>query len=467
MQQFIFSLGPKYLLKLQQEFNASRVLITMESHGDVNKAGGEGHNSIKKFLSDIKDDSSISTPSVRCRELDCLRAYYYLAVLDFVRDGFPNGQQEEDIFDGMPNQVFTEPNGCVREFKTKELSSSVDPSCLNTPCVETLIKNIHNSFGNISDHDQNGRVSSNNINSDKVTVCAGDLPIQSHTCNQKNLAQEYSAQSYSVDPPIVPFSQKKTQLPLTAQQGRKSPSPTTPVKSPTDSIKSSKTSPTTTLHRQTSAQKGHLTNTNLLRLSKGILWDVQAKREALTETLGYIHRAISQHLLTVGPAEEHKSSCAISPTTSSSSCKTSTDGRGLEEDGSCHQTRLSPSSLSPSTSDILNTGKTPVRPTFFNTNTSNNSESTSPKDNHSNEKSKSSVSNSDSERTRSLSPKSPNLNELSSRGTLRSKSDNSSLSPLSPSSALDPCVTMQVEHNLLGHYDGNQVTFQKPTKVRS
>ncbi|XP_059152054.1 uncharacterized protein LOC131938150 [Physella acuta] len=470
--------GPKYLLKLQQEFNASRVLITMESHGDVNKAGGEGHNSIKKFLSDIKDDSSISTPSVRCRELDCLRAYYYLAVLDFVRDGFPNGQQEEDIFDGMPNQVFTDPNSCVREFKNKELSSSVDPSCLTTPCVDTLIKNIHNSFGNISDLDQNGRisqapvsdgrigqapVSGANLNSDKKTLCAGDL--QSQPGHQKNLAQEYSAQSYSVDPPVVPFSQKKTQLPITAQQGRKSPLPTTPVKSPTDSIKSSKTSPTTSLHRQTSAQKGHLTNTNLLRLSKGILWDVQAKREALTETLGYIHRAISQHLLTVRPAEEHKSGCAMSPTPSSSSCKTSTDGRGLEEDGSCHQTRLSPSPLSPTTSEILNTGKTPVRPTFFNTNTSNNSESTSPKDNDSNEKSKSSGSNSGGERTRSLSPKSPNLNELSSRGPFRSKSDNSSLSPLSPSSALDPCVALQVEHDLLGHYDGNQVTFQKPTKV--
>jgi hypothetical protein len=47
----------------------------------------------------------------------------------------------------------------------------------------------------------------------------------------------------------------------------------------------------------TNSKESSLTYINLLRLSKGILWDVQAKQEALTETLGYIHQAISAQLL--------------------------------------------------------------------------------------------------------------------------------------------------------------------------
>ncbi|BFZ14739.1 hypothetical protein BsWGS_17778 [Bradybaena similaris] len=95
--------GPKYLLKLQQEFNASRVLITMESDGDMSKTGGENHNTFKKFLTDIKDDGAISMSSSRCRDLDCLRAYYYLAVLDFLKDKLLVAQHENESHDGMPN----------------------------------------------------------------------------------------------------------------------------------------------------------------------------------------------------------------------------------------------------------------------------------------------------------------------------------------------------------------------------
>lgn len=99
-----FSSGPKYLLKLQQEFNASRVLITMECMGNVDNAGGEGHSTIKKYLSEIKDDGSISSSGSRCRELDHLRAYYYLAVLEYWQEILRAApiQAEDDGIDGMP-----------------------------------------------------------------------------------------------------------------------------------------------------------------------------------------------------------------------------------------------------------------------------------------------------------------------------------------------------------------------------
>lgn len=75
----------------------------MESHGDMSKAGGENHNTFKKFLTDIKDDGAISMSSSRCRDLDCLRAYYYLAVLDFLKDKLLMAQHENESHDGMPN----------------------------------------------------------------------------------------------------------------------------------------------------------------------------------------------------------------------------------------------------------------------------------------------------------------------------------------------------------------------------
>ncbi|CAG5115561.1 unnamed protein product, partial [Candidula unifasciata] len=133
--------GPKYLLKLQQEFNASRVLITMESHGDISKAGGESHNTIKKFLTDIKDDREISMSSSRCRDLDCLRAYYYLAILDFLTDKFLVSQHDNDSHDGMPSGNFPVDNQNLAEInfnQNNEINKGNSTSRICSEKVKTV-----------------------------------------------------------------------------------------------------------------------------------------------------------------------------------------------------------------------------------------------------------------------------------------------------------------------------------------
>ena len=72
------------MLKLQQEITAMRVVISMESRSDFD--GASKVHTIKRYLSELKEEDSVSCGGIRCRELDCLRAYYYLAILDYLRD---------------------------------------------------------------------------------------------------------------------------------------------------------------------------------------------------------------------------------------------------------------------------------------------------------------------------------------------------------------------------------------------
>ncbi|GFN76524.1 gem-associated protein 5 [Plakobranchus ocellatus] len=444
--RLMLSLGPKYLLKLQQEFKALRVLLTMESDGDMDRAGGEGYNSIKRFLTDIKEEEAISTSSNWCRELDCLRAYYYLAVLDFLQEeqkekfaalspsailgeGNSAFAQENDSLDGEPTSEGSSSSlsasghaahhtgasqspGDKKKDKearaeggggkdTAELSHTEDFDPSQKPSRESVHSKAKKSpISGVGKSPSSKPVVSTTTNlvcdqiceekgvqpSDKVDQ--SKVPGKSESQVTKSpssaakaqrahaFATDASSLDSSVDPPSVLLSQGQSQVedcsklsspkaspksdPLssaslsptgqlsakkstTAMSPKSSPSPNLPlsnmgqVSSPSShhsspsshhitsltcspSTPTSKSSAPTT---QSLGKCGQLNKDNLLRLSRGLLWDTQAKSEVLTETLGYIHRAISQHLLAnrtpAAPTSDSTSAASSSATAADSS----------------------------------------------------------------------------------------------------------------------------------------------------
>ncbi|RUS82625.1 hypothetical protein EGW08_009618 [Elysia chlorotica] len=413
--RLMLSQGPKYLLKLQQEFKALRVLLTMESDGDLNHAGGEGNNSIKRFLTDLKGEQTISTSSTRCRELDCLRAFYYLAVLEYLHEtqkaegcvGSPGAARGGEVFGSAQE------NDSLDGEPTSEGSSSGLPSSGSSKqrgSVPLSPKDGSQQEGHASvedashaeDLDQNGKLASAQSLVSKETLdktnqspgadkaksealkgvdktcddsfkkrnhgiatstSGAKLPVASEkagsifpftTSKMPKAGSESSSLDSSVDPPPVPPSElthskdpqklehpnpssgplspksqpTPTSLSPTGQQSPKktnvvlspksmsphhpsmSPRNQTPLSphetSPSQHIGSIASSPQTPASRSsrsstasTSAagRRGELNKDNLMRLSRGLLWDTQAKGEVLNDTLGYIHKAISQQLL--------------------------------------------------------------------------------------------------------------------------------------------------------------------------
>ena len=384
-------LGPKYLLKLQQEFKALRVLLTMESDGDMDHAGGEGNNSIKRFLTDIKEEEAISTSSNWCRELDCLRAYYYLAVLDFLHEtqragevaGSPGGgsvsggsAQENDSLDGEPTSegsssgapsagrsVTLSPGSNVEDKKAQsEDSEDVGPSpsqdCdqkgklsgkegVETPGADKSKSVPAANFVCDQDCDDSSKKpekgNANLKSPSKSSESKSSIAGVSATVPQLDATSSLSSLDSSVDPPPLPVSpgaahtkdHQKLASPGTGPHpppaaslsptGQKSPKKSTEAfstkstsphhvslsphnqsshqMSPSHHITSIASSPQTPASRSSTAstpakdRRAELNKEKLLRLSRGLLWDSQAKSECLTETLGYIHKAISQHLL--------------------------------------------------------------------------------------------------------------------------------------------------------------------------
>ena len=79
------------MLKLQQEITAMRVVISMENNIDFDTSK---MHTIKRYMSELKDEDSVSNGGLRCRELDCLRAYYFVAILNFLRKTL---EKKEDV----------------------------------------------------------------------------------------------------------------------------------------------------------------------------------------------------------------------------------------------------------------------------------------------------------------------------------------------------------------------------------
>ncbi|XP_055958734.1 gem-associated protein 5 isoform X1 [Patella vulgata] len=211
--QLVLPHGPKYLLKLQQEVTALHVVISMESH--MNIEGASKVNTLKRLLSELKDDDNISSTGHRCRELDCLRAYYYLAVANYLQD---------------------QKNKSSDEAKIQDL-----------PSLETDIK----------------------VEPDVCAIAEVDSTSEQPTDKEVDVLSQPGDKTQTASSPI---DQSKSQDISSVAQ--------------------------TTVARSSKSEPSALTMNKILDMSKGLLWDIQAKRYALTETLGYIHKAISQCLLT-------------------------------------------------------------------------------------------------------------------------------------------------------------------------
>lgn len=281
----IFFPGPKYILKLQQEVTAMRVMISMDTHTHVD--GASKVHTIKRYLSEHKDDSVINTSSLRCRELDCLRAYYYVAILNFLKEScFSEGTtQEKTPSKGETDSIMAESEGGISKVNTSSIlgENASEDHIPNTDDMEncnvkvnakkdsaddnqvksTSEKEIGRVVSDSSDENLSDMLSKNVDEKDESTKCpelVEDLTI--------NNEQESSEKSCSVKP----------------KQNSATISQTIPV---------------------LNVNHYSITVSQLAQLSRGILWDLQAKRYALTETLGYIHKAISQLLLskTTQPSE--------------------------------------------------------------------------------------------------------------------------------------------------------------------
>ncbi|WAQ97877.1 hypothetical protein MAR_022250 [Mya arenaria] len=282
--------GPKYILKLQQEVTAMRVMISMDTQTHVD--GASKVHTIKRYLSKHKDESVINNSSLRCRELDCLRAYYYVTILTFLRESCYSGDLTASDFCQEQNPSGLQP---IEKFK--------DKSCVNV------------TEGNEALLETDGKVSqskSENSITDSIDSCITAQSLETNENTMKSSEEkanpvESASEKIDCDTKVEAsnHANEKVDTENTASN-EKSPTPTSSC-----GVKSKESSPsalpdkTSSLKKHSRCQNIPVLNVNhysinvsrLSRLAQGVLWDLQAKRFALTETLGYIHKAISQLLL--------------------------------------------------------------------------------------------------------------------------------------------------------------------------
>ena len=251
-----------------------RVMISMDTHSLVD--GASKAHTLKRYLTDLKDENTVNTSSLRCRELDCLRAFYYVAILMFLKEHSGEVTSSENVSE---QPVLAGNEDTVKENHSNH-ESALDnqkktEESANSSCVQVGDNHKAESLDFIKE-----------ITGETVTDSDMDVIGESAIAQKDN--EPHLNKSGSCDK---------------EEERQSSPS----------SIKQSATSPETVSkamadHVHSSPQTVPLNISHLVQLSQGILWDLQAKRFALTETLGYIHKAISQLLLskTAKPTESHE-----------------------------------------------------------------------------------------------------------------------------------------------------------------
>ncbi|XP_046573518.1 uncharacterized protein LOC124281630 isoform X1 [Haliotis rubra] len=294
--QLMLPLGPKYLLKLQQEATALRVLISMEAHLEVEGSGKAP--SLKRYLTEIKEDDSVSTSGLRCRELDCLRAYYYLAILHYLKntireDSLAQGQAAEASVD---DDCKVQANVDLEQLTVKESDnplegegqsvSGQDKDQCVVPCQSQDLSNVKSeSEPAIPSDDQGQCVVQGQGQSVSVGQGQTDIPSDS-----KEVSNEVGKAVASSEKDVSDLELASGTDAEGAQGGQSAlDKDSIPSESDDQSNVSKKC--------QTADTVQLLSITKLKQISRGLLWDIQAKKHSLTETLGYIHKAISKHLL--------------------------------------------------------------------------------------------------------------------------------------------------------------------------
>ena len=300
-------------------------MISMDTHSHVD--GPSKVHTIKRYLSDLKEEGSVNTSSVRCRELDCLRAYYYMTILHFLKERCHAGevtlQEEEKKVEKVP-LAEREAGNLESRSVVENTGTSVDVGN-NTLQDKSKTKQLQSVIEGVDE--ESSAVAGET--GDKVRF---DLDLNSQEAKSDSVesnsggATGVQDEGTTVDPFFGGIEQQievKTEIEQKNGSGKPSPKldqkTVKPLPKP-DSItkledpfgplievqpKLDIVRPKETQHSGTVSQMNmnhfSITITKLVHLSQGLLWDLQAKRYALTETLGYIHKAISQLLLSKKP----------------------------------------------------------------------------------------------------------------------------------------------------------------------
>ena len=270
-----------------------RVMISMDTHSHVD--GASKVHTIKRYLSEHKDETYINTSNLRCRELDCLRAYYYVAILNFLKESCfldeatktdEHKKEEFKVDEGVNAEGGTVGNipGNVTKFT---VLSSLDENANADSVFKT--EDIEN--GNVeleADNrlDNRERKVSGAGSTDSTEVLKVDIPKLDSTECSENVETKNDNDK----------TETKSNEELKLEK----------ADSPKQNIKPARSQLSPVLN----VNHYSITVGQLSQLAQGVLWDLQAKRYALTETLGYIHKAISQLLLSKNtqPSEAAESS---------------------------------------------------------------------------------------------------------------------------------------------------------------
>ncbi|XP_076446765.1 gem-associated protein 5-like [Babylonia areolata] len=321
--------GPKYSLKLQQEATALRVLINMESQGDVDGGGGGGgskHLSLRRYLSELKDEASVSTGALRCKQLDCVRAYHYLSVLHFLQTTYHTSSQDarrpqttapptpstpsppilaSPVEGGMVVVAAPQRTGvfCERgvdvdseagreELQSAKAGSEEDGGATTTTVATSKGGDVgkDGDGGSSVDLPQVGRRSADDGGDDD----GGRGERRSSDGGEGRVSLKGTGSCEDLTTVAVSGPADRAQSWGDSETQATSCVPGESETRGRDSRKGEEVGGRVV----GVVDPSQLSLARLLQLSKGLLWDVQAKRLALTDTLGHIHRAISAHLLT-------------------------------------------------------------------------------------------------------------------------------------------------------------------------
>lgn len=308
-----FVAGPKYMLKLQQEITAMRVVISMENNIDFDTSK---MHTIKRYMSELKDEDSVSNGGLRCRELDCLRAYYFVAILSFLRK---NLEKKEDIHiekvesESTNIEIESESKNTtnIQDEKSESVAQSETDISVEKQCTEDTenSENATNTQTKSAEAEDKKCETDANIDVKDVNL---DFSKPDSTSNQKEDNIENLSEAIQFCVKVSEDKDSKT-VETTDQNllGKASPE------------KGAKPKPFKFMTFEN--QDYRLSVSKLSFAARGLLWDIQGKRYALTETLGYIYKGISQLLLDLKPS-------SISPSPSQSEVNLQTSGENMSSD---------------------------------------------------------------------------------------------------------------------------------------
>lgn len=297
-----------------------RVMISMDTHSHVD--GASKVHTIKRYLSEHKDESIINTSSLRCREIDCLRAYYYVTIINFLKESCFSGEVNDTVTsvvktegDCLPlKTVSDETNQAEMKSESSEVKVEVDCSRHDSYSTE---KNKNGEEQNLAVSDSASEGSSlsievKDVENDALTSdksgrempetsensidTSESVPVVCENTQSSHPESETSVSHLLGDSKTTTSESDESQnvVPVSPEVAKSKEPALDGVKTNTNGVSKSsvcQTVPVLNLNHYS------ITVSRLSQLSQGLFWDIQAKRFALTETLGYIHKAISQLLL--------------------------------------------------------------------------------------------------------------------------------------------------------------------------